>query len=51
MEGVGSAGACWSGVNIERDGKMPNFFGYMVWSIVVLAPVFAGVTYWYVAAH
>jgi hypothetical protein len=45
MEGVGPTCACWSGVNIERDGKMPSLFGYM------LAPVFAGVTYWYVTAH
>jgi Na+/H+ antiporter NhaD/arsenite permease-like protein len=32
----------------ERGIKMPSFFGYMVWSIVVLAPVFAAVTYLFV---
>jgi Na+/H+ antiporter NhaD/arsenite permease-like protein len=35
----------------ERGIKMPSFFGYMVWSIVVLAPVFALVTFFFVAAH
>jgi len=35
----------------ERGIKMPSFFGYMVWSIVVLAPVFAAVTYLFVAQH
>jgi Na+/H+ antiporter NhaD/arsenite permease-like protein len=35
----------------ERGIKMPSFFGYMVWSIVVLAPVFALVTFVFVAAH
>jgi len=29
----------------ERGVKMPSFFGYMVWSIVALTPVFAAVTY------
>jgi Na+/H+ antiporter NhaD/arsenite permease-like protein len=33
----------------ERGIKMPSFFGYMVWSIVVLVPVFAAVTYLFVA--
>ncbi len=32
----------------ERGIKMPSFFGYMVWSIVVLAPVLAAVTYLFV---
>jgi Na+/H+ antiporter NhaD/arsenite permease-like protein len=32
----------------ERGVKMPSFFGYMLWSIVVLAPVFAAVTYLFV---
>jgi Na+/H+ antiporter NhaD/arsenite permease-like protein len=32
----------------ERGVKMPSFFGYMVWSIVVLMPVFAAVTYLFV---
>jgi Na+/H+ antiporter NhaD/arsenite permease-like protein len=35
----------------ERGIKMPSFFGYMAWSIVVLAPVFAAVTYIFVAPH
>ena len=29
--------------------KMPSFFGYMIWSIGVLVPVFAAVTYFFVA--
>ncbi len=33
----------------ERGVKMPSFFGYMIWSIVVLAPVLVAVTYFYVA--
>jgi len=33
----------------ERDVRMPSFFGYMLWSSVVLAPVFAAVTYLFVA--
>jgi Na+/H+ antiporter NhaD/arsenite permease-like protein len=32
----------------ERGIKMPSFFGYMVWSVVVLGPVFAAVTYLFV---
>jgi Na+/H+ antiporter NhaD/arsenite permease-like protein len=32
----------------ERGVKMPSFFGYMVWSIAVLIPVFAAVTYLFV---
>jgi Na+/H+ antiporter NhaD/arsenite permease-like protein len=32
----------------ERGVKMPSFFGYMMWSIVVLMPVFAAVTYLFV---
>jgi Na+/H+ antiporter NhaD/arsenite permease-like protein len=35
----------------ERGIKMPSFFGYMTWSIVVLVPVFAAVTYFFVAPH
>jgi Na+/H+ antiporter NhaD/arsenite permease-like protein len=35
----------------ERGIKMPSFFGYMAWSLVVLTPVFAGVTYLFVAQH
>jgi Na+/H+ antiporter NhaD/arsenite permease-like protein len=33
----------------ERGIKMPSFFGYMIWSIVVLFPVFVAVTYLFVA--
>ncbi len=36
-------------IAIERGVKMPSFFGYMVWSIVVLAPVLVAVTYLFVA--
>jgi Na+/H+ antiporter NhaD/arsenite permease-like protein len=32
----------------ERGIKMPSFFGYMVWSAAVLAPVFAALTYLFV---
>jgi Na+/H+ antiporter NhaD/arsenite permease-like protein len=35
----------------ERGVKMPSFFGYLVWSIAALAPVFALVTYLFVATH
>lgn len=33
----------------ERGVKMPSFFGYMVWSIVVLTPMLAAVSYFFVA--
>jgi Na+/H+ antiporter NhaD/arsenite permease-like protein len=32
----------------ERGIKMPSFFGYLVWSVVVLTPVFAALTYLFV---
>jgi Na+/H+ antiporter NhaD/arsenite permease-like protein len=32
----------------ERGVRMPSFFGYMAWSIAVLAPVFAAVTWLFV---
>jgi Na+/H+ antiporter NhaD/arsenite permease-like protein len=32
----------------ERGVKMPSFFGYMVWSIVVLVPLFGALTYLFV---
>jgi Na+/H+ antiporter NhaD/arsenite permease-like protein len=32
----------------ERGIKMPSFFGYLVWSAVVLTPVFAALTYLFV---
>jgi Na+/H+ antiporter NhaD/arsenite permease-like protein len=32
----------------ERGIKMPSFFGYIAWSIAVLMPVFAAVTYLFV---
>jgi len=35
-------------IAIERGIKMPSFFGYLVWSVVVLAPVFAVLTYLFV---
>jgi len=31
-------------IAVERGVKMPNFFGYMLWSAVVLLPVFAVLT-------
>ena len=37
-----------SAIARERGVKMPSFFGYMAWSILVLGPVLAGVTYLYV---
>jgi Na+/H+ antiporter NhaD/arsenite permease-like protein len=33
----------------ERGVKMPSFFGYMLWSAVVLLPVFAVLTFVYLA--
>ena len=33
----------------SRGIKMPSFFGYMVWSGVVLLPVFALLTFLFVA--
>ena len=35
----------------ERGVKMPSFFGYMIWSIVVLVPLFVAMTYFFVAPH
>jgi Na+/H+ antiporter NhaD/arsenite permease-like protein len=35
----------------ERGIKMPSFIGYMMWSIVVLSPVFAVVAYIFVVQH
>jgi Na+/H+ antiporter NhaD/arsenite permease-like protein len=32
----------------ERGIRMPSFFGYIIWSIMVLGPVFAAVTYFFV---
>src|SRR6202034_2437952 len=32
----------------ERGIRMPSFFGYLIWSIVVLVPVFAALTYFFV---
>jgi Na+/H+ antiporter NhaD/arsenite permease-like protein len=32
----------------ERGIRMPSFFGYLIWSVVVLAPIFAVVTYVFV---
>jgi len=32
----------------ERGIKMPSFFGYIAWSVAVLAPVFAALTYLFV---
>jgi Na+/H+ antiporter NhaD/arsenite permease-like protein len=35
----------------ERGIKMPSFFGYLVWSVVVLAPVFATLNYLFVLSR
>jgi Na+/H+ antiporter NhaD/arsenite permease-like protein len=32
----------------ERGIKMPSFFGYLLWSVAVLAPMFAALTYLFV---
>ena len=32
----------------ERGVAMPSFFGYLVWSVVILGPVFAGVTWFFI---
>ena len=29
----------------ERGMKMPSFFGYMIWSVLILIPLFVGVTF------
>ena len=36
-------------IAVERGIKMPNFFGYMLWSAVVLLPILALLTFLYVA--
>jgi len=36
-------------IAVQRGVKMPSFFGYMIWSIGVLVPVFVAVTYFFVA--
>jgi Na+/H+ antiporter NhaD/arsenite permease-like protein len=33
----------------QRGVKMPSFFGYMLWSAVVLLPVFVVLTFVYLA--
>ncbi len=35
----------------ERGVKMPSFFGYMIWSIAVLVPVFAAITWLFVLQY
>jgi Na+/H+ antiporter NhaD/arsenite permease-like protein len=35
----------------ERGIKMPSFFGYLVWSVVVLVPIFGLVTYVFLLAR
>ncbi len=32
-------------ISVEHQIKMPSFFGYMVWSITILVPIFVLVTY------
>jgi Na+/H+ antiporter NhaD/arsenite permease-like protein len=29
----------------ENGVKMPSFFGYMLWAVAILIPVFVGVTW------
>jgi len=36
-------------IAVERGVKMPSFFGYMLWSAVVLLPVFVALTFVLVA--
>jgi Na+/H+ antiporter NhaD/arsenite permease-like protein len=36
-------------IAVERGVKMPSFFGYMVWSCLVLLPVLALLTFVFVA--
>jgi Na+/H+ antiporter NhaD/arsenite permease-like protein len=36
-------------IAVERGVKMPSFFGFMVWSCVVLLPVFGLITLLFVA--
>jgi Na+/H+ antiporter NhaD/arsenite permease-like protein len=36
-------------IAVERGVKMPSFFGYMLWSAAVLLPVFAVLTFVYLA--
>ena len=36
-------------IAVERGVKMPSFFGFMLWSGVVLLPVFALLTFVFVA--
>jgi Na+/H+ antiporter NhaD/arsenite permease-like protein len=35
----------------ERGIKMPSFFGYLGWSIIVLVPVFTAITILFIAPH
>ena len=35
----------------ERGVKMPSFFGYMIWSALVLLPVFAILSFVLAARH
>jgi Na+/H+ antiporter NhaD/arsenite permease-like protein len=35
----------------ERGVKMPSFFGYLTWSLVVLVPVFVTASYFFVMPH
>jgi hypothetical protein len=36
------------GIATERDIRMPSVFGYLIWSTLVLAPIFALITYVFV---
>jgi Na+/H+ antiporter NhaD/arsenite permease-like protein len=35
----------------ERGIRMPSFFGYLVWSVVILGPVFAAVSYFFITGE
>lgn len=36
------------GIATERGIRMPSVFGYLIWSTLVLAPIFALITYVFV---
>jgi Na+/H+ antiporter NhaD/arsenite permease-like protein len=36
-------------IAVERGIRMPNFFGYLLWAALILAPGLALVTYLFVA--
>ena len=47
---ITSQAACFDAIAEENGVKMPSFFGYMAWSVVILVPVFIVVSLIYFAA-